>query len=294
MSLSRRAVLPLPLLALLPAAGKAPDFAPLADAAPLAAAAKAVERTSGGRCGLALLDTATGQRFSVRGNERFPMCSTFKLALTAQLLHTAEQGRTTLTTAIPITAADMVPHAPFTQPRIGKSATLLDLAAAAMVTSDNPATNLILRHLGGPPAFTAWLRTQGDKVTRLDRVEPMMSEGLPGDKRDTTSPSAMLALAHKLLFGPTLSAGQRQMLIGWMHASETGNDMVRAGLPTGWKEGNKTGSGDRGIRNTISLITPPGRPPILLTIYIAEAERDIAARNRHHAALARALVQSFT
>jgi beta-lactamase class A len=290
--ISRRAVLPLPLLALLPAANKAADFTPLATAA------KTVEQTSGGRCGLALLDTASGQRFSVRANERFPMCSTFKLALAAQLLHTAEQGQISLAKAVAIAATDMVPHAPFTQPRIGQSVTLFDLAAATMIASDNPATNLILQQLGGPASFTAWVRTQGDKTTRLDRIEPMMSEGLPGDPRDTTSPAAMLALMDKLLFGPTLTKESRQQLLSWMHASETGNDMVRAGLPTGWKEGNKTGSGDRGIRNTISLLTPPpvsrpGRPPILLTIFIAEAERDIAARNRHHAALARALVQSL-
>lgn len=120
-----------------------------------------------------------------------------------------------------------------------------------------------------------------------------MSEGLPGDPRDTTSPKAMLALAQSLLMGQTLSAAARTQLISWMHASETGDDMVRVGLPAGWKEGNKTGAGERGIRNTISLITPPGRPPLLLTIYIAEAERDMALRNRHHAALARALVQSI-
>lgn len=288
MILSRRAVLPMPLLALLPAASPS-----VSDFAPLHAAVQAVERTSGGSCGLALLDTANGQRVAIRGNERFPMCSTFKLALAAQLLHTAEQDRVSLATALPITAADMVSHAPFTQPLIGKTATLFDLAAAATITSDNTATNLILRHLGGPPAFTAWLRTQGDKITRLDRYETMMSEGLPGDPRDTTSPAAMLTLAHRLLLGPTLSPISRQQLLSWMHASETGNDMVRAGLPPGWQEGNKTGSGDRGIRNTISIITPPQRPPLLLTIYIAEAERDIAARNRHHADLARALVQSI-
>lgn len=285
--ISRRAVLPLPLLTLLPAARKAVDFAPLA------AAAKAVEQSSGGRCGLAVLDTASGQRFAVRADERFPMCSTFKLALAAQLLHSAEQGRILLAKAVPIAATDMVPHAPFTQPRIGQSATLLDLAAATMIASDNPATNLILQQLGGPASFTAWVRKQGDKTTRLDRIEPMMSEGLPGDARDTTSPAAMLGLIERLLFGPTLSQESRQQLLSWMHASQTGNDMVRAGLPAGWKEGNKTGSGDRGIRNTISLITPPDRPPLLLTIYIAEAERDIAARNRHHAAIARALVQSL-
>ena len=38
---------------------------------------------------------------------------------------------------------------------------LIDLAQAAQTHSDNGAANLLLRRLGGPAAFTAWLRTQG-------------------------------------------------------------------------------------------------------------------------------------
>ncbi|GGI77356.1 beta-lactamase [Polymorphobacter multimanifer] len=280
---SRRAVLPLPLLALLPAAASPPSFAPIA------AALAATERATGGRCGLALLDTATSQRFTIRGDERFAMCSTFKLALAAQLL----DSKFDLQTTVPITAEDMVSHAPFTQPRIGTSASLFDLAAAMMITSDNPATNLVLRRLGGPAAFTAWVRGQGDRVTRLDRYETMMSEGTPGDPRDTTSPSAMLGLVHRLLFGDALAARNRQQLIAWMHASETGDTMLRAGLPGGWTEGNKTGAGDHGIRNTVSIVTPPGRPPLLLSIYMAGVGTTQPERNAHYPPIARALVESL-
>jgi beta-lactamase class A len=288
---SRRAVLPLlaipPLLAILPAAASTNRLAPLARAL------AATERTTGGRCGMALLDTATGQRFTVRGQESFAMCSTFKLLLAAQLLDTAARGRLDLQETVPVTAADMVSHAPFTQPRIGTSASLFDLAAATMITSDNPATNLILRRLGGPSAFTAWVRSQGDSVTRLDRYETMMSEGTPGDLRDTTSPAAMLGLVNGLLFGTMLKQAHRNLLVGWMHASETGNDMLRAGLPAGWTEGNKTGAGDHGIRNTISIITPPNRAPLLLSIYMAGVGETQAQRNAHYPPLARALVRSI-
>lgn len=287
MMLSRRAILPLPLLTLLPSAAQAVGFAPLR------IAAEAIERTTGGRVGIAVGFARQAGHALYRAEERFAMCSTFKLALCAQLFHSAERKRLSLDEALHVRAADMVPHAPITEPLIGKTATLRTLAAAAMVQSDNPATNLILRKLGGPKAFTRWVRTLGDRTTRLDRYEPMMSEGLPGDPRDTTSPAAMLTLVQRLLFGPTLSPDVRQQLVAWMHASETGNNMLRAGLADGWREGNKTGSGDRGIRNTISIITPPAGEPLLLTVYMAGVGKTRDEREAHFPSLARALIESL-
>jgi beta-lactamase class A len=294
--ISRRAVLPLPLLALLPAASPTQRLSRAqmqARLARLADTATAVESASGGRCGFAILDLKTGARASFRADERFPMCSTFKLFLAAQVLDAHHRRQLDEQQQLPITAADMVDHAPFTQPRIGQSASIADLAEATMVNSDNPATNLLLSRLGGPDAHTAWLRRISDRTTRLDRYEPMMSEGLPGDPRDTSTPAAMLATSHRLLFGQHLPMTARTRLLGWMHASETGDTMIRVGLPSGWREANKTGSGSRGIRNIISLITPPGRAPLLLVLMLTEAERDIALRNRHHATFAADLAKTI-
>ena len=46
----------------------------------------ALERDCGGRLGVHALDTASGARIAHRGNELFPMCSTFKLMLAAAIL----------------------------------------------------------------------------------------------------------------------------------------------------------------------------------------------------------------
>ncbi len=262
--------------------------------APLAAALDRAEARSGGRIGLALLDTADGARYSRAGGERFPMCSTFKLALAGWLLQAADQRRLSLDEPQPVTAADMVvSHAPFAATRVGGSATLFELAKSIVTLSDNPATNILLRRLGGPAGFTQWLRSEGDRVTRLDRWETEMSEGLPGDPRDTSSPDAMLGTVERLLFGNRLSEASRRQLTSWMEASETGNAMLRAGLPAGWREGNKTGSGSLGIRNLISLVTPPGRAPLLVTIFLTCAERDSAAREKHFPPLAREIARSI-
>lgn len=278
----RTLVAGLPLIA-----AASPDrFASLRRAIPL------IERSAGGPIGIALLDTHTGETFNHRANSRFPLCSTFKLLLAARLLHGADNGRWAMSERLPVTKADMLFNAPFTEKRIGGTATLLELAEAMAVLSDNPAANIALAKVGGPAALKAWLRSIGDTVTRLDRNEPEMNNETPGDPRDTTTPAAMLATSRALVEGHILSPAARAQLFAWMAASQTANTMIRAALPPGWNEANKTGSGSWRARNIASVITPPGRKPIWLTAYLFAAKSGLEERNRQFVPLGRAIVDS--
>jgi len=272
----------LPLLA---AAG--PDrFAALRRAIPQ------IERSAGGPIGISLLDTHTGERFGHRANDRFPLCSTFKLLLAARLLAGADKSAWAMSERLPVTKADMLFNAPFTEKRIGGSASLLELAEAMAVLSDNPAANIALARVGGPAALTAWLRSAGDTVTRLDRNEPEMNNETPGDPRDTTTPAAMLATSRALVEGRILSPAARRMLFGWMQASKTADTMIRPALPPGWQEANKTGAGSWRARNIVSVITPPGRGAIWIAAYLFAAKSELAERNRQFVPLGRAIVES--
>jgi beta-lactamase class A len=278
----------LPLIAAAPALAAADRFAPLRRVI------ATIERDAGGPFGVALLDTGSGTRFEHRAQQRFPLCSTFKLLLAARLLHGAQTGRWQMTDRLPVTQADMLSHAPFTERRIGGTASLLELADAMVTNSDNPAANIGLKHVGGPSALTAWLRAAGDNITRIDHFEPDMNNETPGDPRDTTTPAAMLAICQQLAAGRgPLNAASRARLFGWMAASVTADDMLRAGLPAGWKEANKTGSGAWHARGIVSAITPPGRPPIWVAAYVFAAKSSLAERNRHFPPLARAIVESL-
>lgn len=265
----------------------APDrFATLRRAIPL------IERSAGGPIGISLLDTHTGERFGHRANDRFPLCSTFKLLLAARLLHGADKGQWAMSERLPVTKADMLFNAPFTEKRIGGTASLLELAEAMAVLSDNPAANIALARVGGPAALTAWLRSVGDNVTRLDRNEPEMNNETPGDPRDTTTPAAMLATSRALVEGRILSPIARAQLLGWMQASKTADTMIRAALPPAWQEANKTGAGSWRARNIVSVITPPGRKPIWVAAYLFAARSELAERNRQFVPLGRAIVES--
>lgn len=261
--------------------------------APLRRTIADIERNASGRIGVALVDTGSGARFAHRADTRFALCSTFKLLLAARLLDGAGKGLWQMDDRLPIRAADMLANAPFSQTRIGGSASLMEMAEAMCVLSDNPAANLALARVGGPAALTAWLREAGDTVTRLDRFEPEMNNEVPGDVRDTTTPAAMLATCQQLVAGPLLSGPARAQLRAWMAASRTADTMIRAGLPAGWREANKTGAGKDHARNIVSIITPPGRPPIWLAAYLFAAPSTLAARDSHFPGLGRAIVESL-
>ncbi|SOB86640.1 beta-lactamase class A [Sphingomonas guangdongensis] len=262
-----------------------PDFGGARFAATLAD----IDRRAPGRLGVAVLDFATGQRFALRGGERFPMCSTFKFPLSAAVLHAADRGRLPLDRAVAVRRGDIIANSPVTARRVGGSMRVAALCHATMTTSDNAAANLLLPLIGGADGFNAFLRAAGDRVTRLDRIEPHLNEGTPGDPRDTTTPAAMLATMRATLFGSVLSAASRQRLIGWLVANTTGGRRLRAGLPAGWRVGDKTGTGETSA-NDIGVLWPrPGRAPILVASYLTEARGSQVRRYAVHAEVARAI-----
>lgn len=280
---SRRAV-----LAALAAAAVAPLEARRQDAT--VAALAAAETAAGGRLGVCILDTGSGRIVGQRLDERFALCSTFKLALAAIVLREADHGRLRLDDLVPVTTSDVVSHMPVTGPAVGRSLSLAALAEAAQTTSDNAAANLLLARLGGPAGFTRRVREAGDTETRLDRTETALNLVVPGDPRDTTTPRAMAELVARLMTTDWLSAAARDRLAGWMVATTTGLQRIRAGLPKDWRAGDKTGTAQADAMtdkvNDIAVAWPPGRAPLVVTGYYDSARRTATTAPGDEAALA--------
>jgi beta-lactamase class A len=246
-----------------------------------------LERKSGGRLGVCILDTASGRRLGHCLDERFAMCSTFKTPLAAAILQRADQGKLSLDAVVPYTKADMVMHAPVTEANLDKGGmTIRALAEAAQKQSDNPAANLLLKQIGGPEGFTQFFRGIGDKVTRLDRLEPHMNDVKADDERDTTSPAAMAATMVKILTGDVLTPASRDLLIGWMIDTKTGSKRIRAGLPADWRAGDKTGTSNDGKYNDIAIAWPPNRAPLIVTAYYNAAASSDEINDKDQAVLA--------
>jgi beta-lactamase class A len=257
-----------------------------------------IERRAKGRLGVMALDVAGGRRLAYRADERFPMCSTFKLALAACVLARVDAGHEMLSRRIHYTKADLLDYAPTATAHVAEgSMTLGDLCIAAVQLSDNTAANLILREIGGPKALTLWLRSIGDPITRLDRNEPTLNTWAPGEVHDTTTPAATTATLQKILLGTVLSPASRAALIQWMTGTGTGMKRLRAGLPADWKAGDKTGTWSddaRGTANDIAIIWPPKGGPILAAAYLALAAVPNGEREAALADVGRVIAREFT
>jgi beta-lactamase class A len=249
-------------------------------------AVKALEARSRGRLGVAVIDTGTRRLFSYRGDERFPLCSTFKFLLAADLLRRAERGTLDLDRRLPIRATHLG-NSDFVKSRVGRDASLRELAHAIIEISDNDAANLLLAEIGGPAAVTRFARSVGDPVTRLDGAEPVTDAR--GEARDTTSPLAMARNFERIVLGNVLAPASRAALTEWLAGAKTGPRRLKAGLPAGWRLAHKTGTGMHGSSNDAGIVWPPHRPPLALAVYLTSSPLDEGGRDAVIAGVAQAV-----
>lgn len=249
-------------------------------------AAKEVEKTLDMRVGLSVIDTGSGHVTAYRETERFAMASTFKALACAAAL---SAGEDVLARKIPIRKADLRPHSPVTERRVGARISTRDLCAITLETSDNAAANLILKAIGGPEQLTAFLRRNGDETTRLDRYEPELNEAAPGDPRDTTTPQAMARTLQRLLLNDALLPQARQQLDDWMAANAVADRLIRSKLPEGWRIADRSGAGGHGTRGVIAVLRPPAAAPLVVAIYMDGQSHNLATRDAAIAEIAAAI-----
>jgi beta-lactamase class A len=249
-----------------------------------------LERTLAGRLGVFALNTANGKQLSYHANEYFPMCSTFKVILASAILKRSTQIDELMQQRIKYQQSDLVTYSPITKQYLEDGMTVAALCAAAIQYSDNTASNLLMKILGGPGAVTTFARSIGDRQFRLDRWETALNSSIPGDRRDTSTPNAMASSLQRLAFGDALEPHLQVQLRVWLRGNTTGAARIRAGVPADWQVGDKTGTGDYGTANDIGLVWPPRRSPVVIAIYTTQGEKDAKARNDVIASAARIVV----
>jgi beta-lactamase class A len=267
------------------------NAAQAAPAAPEAFDLSVLERDNGGRLGFVAHDMGSGRRVAWRGDERFVYCSTFKMYLAAATFLRVQAGQERLDRTIPVSAADMVNHAPVTEPSIGRSLSVEALMKGTVEVSDNPAANLLLQAMGGIEPMQAFYRSLGDDSTTANRFEPEMNR-LDGDK-DTITPLQSATNIRRLLIDADtpLSARHKALLLRWMTDTPTGMARIKAGVPAGWTVAHKTGTGGYGPTNDIGVLYPPAGAPVIVAAYYHAAAAGPAAR--HEGVIAAATRQAL-
>ncbi|MDX3855642.1 class A beta-lactamase [Streptomyces sp. AK02-01A] len=242
-----------------------------------------LERKFDARLGVYALDTGSGRSVVHRPDERFAYASTCKALLAAAVLD--KNSLKQLDRRVRYRGAALVGHSPITQQHVTSGLTLRQLCDAAVRYSDNGAANLLFRELGGPRGLQNALIDIGDRVTRCDRFEVDLSDAVPGDIRDTSTPRALATDLRTYVLGNTLAADKRALLTDWLKRNTTGDTLIRSGAPAGWRVGDKTGTGGYGTRNDIAIVWPPDAAPIAIAVL---SRRDVYGAKRDDALIARA------
>ena len=213
-------------------------------------------------------NVSTGAKLTWRADQRFVMCSTFKASLAALVLKRVDDGRDALDQMIPYGLADIQEYAPVAKDNLAKGAlSVAEMCKAAVELSDNTCANLLLARVGGPAAVTAFWRSIGDQVSRLDHDEPLLNRTPWGRPEDTSTPAAMAGNLRRIVLGKVLSQPSRERFTGWMLNCQTGDNRLRAGLPKSWRIGNKTGNNGKDAAGDIGVVWPASGGPLLVCVY---------------------------
>src|SRR3954447_2289293 len=217
--------------------------------------------------GIAALDLSTGETVSIKGATPFPMASTVKVAVAALYLSQVDHGRRSLDDTIS-----------------GVSAR--SLMSRMLIHSDNRATDMLIRDLGGPSAIHNWLQQNGVSGLRVDRnIAQLLSARRDlWDHRDSSTPTAMVDLLKRIYRAELIRPESRNYLLDLMARCETGKNRMKALLPNGVTVEHKTGT-LTGLADDVGFITMPDGHRIAVAIFtrggtdrprtIAEATRAI-------------------
>ena len=246
------------------------------------------------------LDLGSGRMMGENPDLQLPMCSSFKWLLASMVLSRMDRGMENLNRSIQFGPKDIVFNSPTVEGALKAaggstgSLTVRDLCEAAVTLSDSAAANLLLQTVGGPAGLTAWLRSIGDPVTRLDRYELDLNRVGPGDVRDTTTPRAAVGDLHHLLYRGGLKPISRALMLGWLQNAKPGATRMPAGLRPGWRIGHKTGTWmvgtdhgptERAASADVAVLLPDKGRPVLLAAFTVGSERPQVQVDRWFAGL---------
>ncbi|OHT87911.1 MAB family class A beta-lactamase [Mycobacteroides saopaulense] len=251
----------------------------------------ALEKNFGGRIGVYALDTGSGRTVGHRADERFLMCSTVKTFIVSAILHRRRSVPGLLDQRIQYTQADLLEWAPITSQHVAEGMTVSELCDATIRYSDNTGANLLIAQLGGPKETEKFVRGLGDNVSRMDRTEDQLN--IPDGDLDTSTPQQLVTNLRRLVLDEGLDAQGRDLLTDWLKRNTTGDQSIRAGVPSGWTVGDKTGSGFKGESNDIAVIWPPGRAPIVVAVLTVPEDPKSTQGKPTIAAATRIALQAF-
>ncbi len=291
-----------------------------------------VARVGGGVVGAVAIHIESGRQASLHAGERFPMASSYKIPIAVKLLDLVDAGRERLDRMVTLEPADLHPGsgtltALFNKPGVALS--VRNLLELMLLISDNSATDVLLRLAGGPEAVTARMRelgVDGIQVSRptarliadwsgVSRVPPesewtpdlfrklalavsaedrrKAADAFDTDPRDTATPEAMARLLARIHRKELHKPDTAELLLDILRRCQTGEARLKGILPAGTVVAHKTGTIGR-TTNDVGIVTlPDGAGHVALAVFVKASEKDVPARERAIAEIARAVHDFF-
>src|SRR5262245_10337203 len=118
------------------------------------------------KVGIYVKHLPTGEEAGVRADELFNSASTRKVPIMIMAFQQAEQGKLDMAERLTVKRSDFRTGTGILQYHDpGNVLSLHDLITEMIITSDNTATGMVIRKLGGPEVINSWLKNQ-NFVTR--------------------------------------------------------------------------------------------------------------------------------
>lgn len=226
-----------------------------------------------------------------------PMQSTFKLPLAVAVLHAVEEGKLSLDQQIRFLPSDLYQgtYSPLQDayPNANVDVPLHRLLELSAGRSDNTATDILLRLLGGPAPVQRYLNTLGLGAMEIRDSERSLHDEEQRQYRNFADPVAFVKLLRMLADKCPLSPEHTTLLLHILTASPTGPGRLRGLLPPTAAVAHKTGTSgyEHGIAaatNDVGLITLPDGRQLALAVFITNAHADETAVEHTIAAIAEA------
>jgi beta-lactamase class A len=319
------------------AAGVAATPRPAAAPAEFQQRIEAVARPFQGDVGIAVKDLKDGWAATWQGDKLFPQQSTMKIWMSVALLDAVDRGDIRLDEVVRITPPDLsVFNQPMVRPLVmktgGLEASIERLLDWSISKSDNAATDILMRRLGGGPAVQAVLERKGVRGVQVGTEERVLQPRISGlewrpefidndlfeKARDRTpdavrdaaleqylrsppdgaTPVGTVNALEALAAGKLLSPQSTELLLRVMSEGRAGAARLRAGLPEGWALSHKTGTGPDWRKtvagyNDVGVLTAPDGHAYAVAVYIGRTDRPVRERQIMIADVARAVVEHW-
>lgn len=218
--------------------------------------------SKGARVGLCAI-LPNGTRVEHRPDEIFKSASTIKIAVMIQLFRRIDAGEFTLETPYVLKVEDKVPGSGVLQElHAGIELTLRDVLYLMISISDNPATNILVDHVG-KDAVNATMREFGLEKSLLGR--PMRGRPAnPDEQENLATPAEFARLVETIMDGTAASAESCVAMLEMLKLQANDKRIGRF-VPSDLEWGSKTGSYETVVNDVGYVMTKDG--PLVVSVF---------------------------